>query len=112
VVEVPLPTLAASELPVAHATPPASGHASADRLSKHHGAVAESGPNGFLTLTTYPWTRVSEGGKVLGNTPLYKVPLSPGEHTLTLENPDKGIKQTTGVTIKSGEVTAKQLGFE
>jgi serine/threonine-protein kinase len=67
---------------------------------------------GFLTLDTYPWTRVSEGGRVLGTTPLIRVPLSPGGHTLLLENPEQGIKQYYSVTIKSGENVSRRLGLK
>ena len=66
---------------------------------------------GFLTLDTYPWTKVSENGRVLGNTPLVGVPLSAGTHVLTLDNPQDNIHQTTTVVVKAGETTAKRLGF-
>ena len=67
---------------------------------------------GYLTLQTYPFTRVSEGGKSLGTTPLYKLALPPGTHTLTLENPDQGIKQTYTVNIRSGETASRNLGLK
>ncbi len=76
-------------------------------------AVASpSEEGGFLTLDTYPWTKVSEGGKVYGNTPLVHFALSAGSHTLTLENPDQGLKQTTTITIKAGETVTKRLGLQ
>jgi serine/threonine protein kinase len=68
--------------------------------------------DGFLTLDTYPWTKVTEGSRNLGTTPLNRVSLSPGVHSITMENPEKGIKQTVPITIKSGEVVAKKLAFE
>jgi serine/threonine protein kinase len=68
--------------------------------------------NGFLTLDTYPWTRVSVGGRALGTTPVVRVPLPPGTHTVVLENPEKGLRQVTSVTIKSGETTSRRLAFE
>ncbi len=71
-----------------------------------------SAANGFLTLDTYPWSRVSENGRPLGTTPLVRVPLSPGVHTLTLENPAEGVKKTTTITIKSGENLSKRLAFQ
>jgi serine/threonine-protein kinase len=67
---------------------------------------------GFLTLDTYPWTHVSEGGRALGDTPLIHVPLSPGGHVLTLENSEQGIHQTYAVTIKSAEVMTRRLGLK
>ncbi len=67
---------------------------------------------GFLTLQTYPFTKVSEGGRALGTTPLVKLSLTPGTHVLTLENPDQGIKQNYTVTIKSGETFSRSLGLK
>jgi hypothetical protein len=68
---------------------------------------------GFLTINVYPWAKVSEGGRVLcAATPCNKIPLSPGSHTLTLDNPEQGMKQTTSVTIKSGETTTRAIGFK
>ena len=66
---------------------------------------------GYLTIDTYPWTRVSTGGRVLGDTPLVHVPLSTGTHTLVLENPTEKVKQTTVVTIKPGETLSRRLAF-
>jgi serine/threonine-protein kinase len=74
-------------------------------------APPAEGP-GYLTFDTYPWTRVSEGGRVLGTTPLIRVPLSPGSHTLTLENPEQGIRQSYSVVIKSGETVNRRLGLK
>jgi hypothetical protein len=65
-----------------------------------------------LTLQTYPFTQVSEGGRVLGTTPLFKVALPPGTHVLTLENTDQHIKQTYTVAIKSGETYSRNLGLK
>jgi serine/threonine-protein kinase len=67
---------------------------------------------GFLTLDTYPWTQVAENGRLLGTTPLVGVPLSPGTHTLTLENPDQQMRRSYTVTIKSGETVARRLAFQ
>jgi serine/threonine-protein kinase len=75
--------------------------------------AAPAAEDGYLTLDTYPWTKVtSDNGKVLGSTPLVHVALPAGSHTLTLENPDQGIKQQTTVTIKAGETVSKRLGLK
>jgi serine/threonine-protein kinase len=55
---------------------------------------------------------VSEGGRVLGNTPLVHVPMPAGTHTLTLENPDQGLRQSYTVTIKGGETVTRRLGLK
>ena len=49
---------------------------------------------------------------VCAATPCNKIPLSPGSHTLQLENPEQGMKQSTTVQIKSGETTARAIGFK
>lgn len=74
-------------------------------------ATAAAEP-GFLTFDTYPFTKVSENGRVLGTTPLVRVSLAPGAHTLTVENADQGIKSVVTVTIKSGETTTKRVGLK
>ncbi len=85
--------------PVAPTTPSATTAPSA----------AAATTNGTLSFNTFPWTRVSEGGRVLGTTPLYRVPLSPGAHTLTLDNPDEGIHSSYTVTIKAGELVSRSI---
>jgi hypothetical protein len=52
---------------------------------------------------------VSEGGRSLGTTPIIGVPLSPGPHTLTLENPGEGIRTSLSVNIKSGERASRRM---
>ncbi len=68
-------------------------------------------PPGFFTIDTYPWTQVSIDGRVVGNTPLVRVPVSPGPHTVVLENPGDNIRQTTTINVKSGENVSKRLAF-
>lgn len=70
------------------------------------------GDPGFLTLDTYPWTKVSEGSRVLGTTPLVRLQLSAGPHTLTFDNPEQSIHQTSTIVVKSGETVNKRLAFK
>lgn len=74
-------------------------------------AEAPSEAPGFLTLATTPWTRVRLAGRDLGTTPLIRVELPPGTHTLHLENDAEGIAQTYRVTIRSGEAISRRLGL-
>jgi outer membrane biosynthesis protein TonB len=68
---------------------------------------------GYLTVSSYPWAKVTSGGKVIcAATPCSKVPMSPGPHNLTFENPEQGLKQSVGVVIKSGEVTTKSPAWK
>ena len=93
----------AAPAPVAPAAPTKSA-ASAS-------AVPDAG-TGYLTLDTYPWSRVSENGRVLGVTPLVHVPLSAGSHVLTLENPDQGLKQDYPISLKADEAISRRLGLK
>ena len=71
--------------------------------------VAETGR---LSLDTTPWSTVSLGGRVLGQTPLVGVTLPVGTHTLVLSNPEQGVKTTYQVTISAGRVTARRIGLD
>jgi eukaryotic-like serine/threonine-protein kinase len=73
-------------------------------------ATAPEG-EGFLTFDTYPWTRVSENGRFIANTPLVRVPMSAGTHVLTLENAQENVRQTMTIVIKPGETVSKRLAF-
>jgi serine/threonine-protein kinase len=69
---------------------------------------------GALTVVAYPWAKVTEGSKVIcAVTPCFKVPMSPGAHTLTFEAGDPpGQKQVVTVQIRSGETASKNVGFK
>ncbi len=73
---------------------------------------ATSDAPGFLTLATTPWTRVQLGTRDLGTTPLIRLELPPGTHTLHLTNAEAGIDQTYRVTIRSGEAVTRRLGLQ
>ena len=73
---------------------------------------AAADPPGYLTLFVYPWANVSENGRMLGMTPLNKIPLTPGEHSLVLANPEKGINKPLTIVIKTGEVTTTRFALE
>jgi serine/threonine-protein kinase len=67
---------------------------------------------GFLSLDSTPWSNVREGSHSLGVTPLVKLKLSAGTHTLTLENPESKKGTTYTVTIHGGQTVSKRIGFE
>jgi hypothetical protein len=45
-------------------------------------------PRGFLTVRTMPWSKVFDGARLIGTTPLANASLTAGTHTLTFVNPD------------------------
>ncbi|AKI98913.1 Serine/threonine kinase PKN13 [Archangium gephyra] len=75
------------------------------------GAAEPSADKGFLTLATEPYAKVYLGNRVLGETPLFRVPFAPGKHTLRLVAPRfKPLKLQ--VEIKAGEVTSIRAPLE
>ncbi len=97
--------------PPARQPPPQPHPAPQETKPPQAPAPVEDKGTGFLTLDTYPYTRVSTGGRVLGDTPLIRFPLPAGTHVLTLENSNEKLRQTTVVTIKPGETVSKRLAF-
>jgi serine/threonine-protein kinase len=75
-------------------------------------AVTDPGSFGFLTIDTSPWSQVSVGGKLLGQTPLVNVKLPAGNQVLTLHNSDQGIDTSYTVSIESGKTTVRRIGIE
>ncbi len=71
--------------------------------------VAAAAEDGFLTLKTTPWTKVSIAGTPYGSTPLFKVKLRPGTYSVVLVNEQEGINETRSVTIPAGEVAKLDL---
>lgn len=66
-------------------------------------ALADPPNCGCLSLMTIPWTRVSDGDRSLGDTPIVCAHLAPGVHTLRLVNEAKGIDTTRSIEIRTGE---------
>lgn len=67
---------------------------------------------GHLTLDSTPWSTVSAAGVPLGQTPLVRVALPPGQHLLELENDELGIATSILVEITSGTTTVRRIGLE
>ena len=65
-------------------------------------------PRGLLTVRTLPWSKVFEGARLIGTTPLANVPLPPGTHTLTFVNPDFPPLSRT-VQVRAGEESRLSL---
>jgi serine/threonine-protein kinase len=73
-------------------------------------AVAPAAP-GFFTVDTYPATRVSVDGRPLGETPLVRIFLAPGPHTVTFDD-GAGLHKSSTIEIKSGEALSRRFSFE
>ncbi len=66
-----------------------------------------SEPPGFATIDSYPWARVRVDGADVGVTPVVRLALPPGAHTVVLENPDKGRNELT-VHVRSGDAAVER----
>lgn len=110
-----LPRAAAmpAALPVKAASAPGAPVAAPSASTAPPAAKPEVVANfGFLTIDTSPWSVVSAGGRVLGQTPLIGVRLPSGTQVLSLENPELGIETSYPVTIESGKTTVRRIGIE
>lgn len=96
----------------AASTVAAEGAVAASPLPAPPSAAPTTVEMGRLNLDTTPWAIVSEGGRVLGQTPLVGVPLPAGTHTLVLSNPEQGLKTAYQVTINAGQVTSRRIGLD
>jgi hypothetical protein len=64
-----------------------------------------------LTLVTNPYAKVYLGRRYLGDTPLFKISLPSGKHSLKLVGAD-GRTRRLPVEIKAGETTALKLALD
>lgn len=64
---------------------------------------------GFLSLDTNPWTKVRIDGDSYGSTPLFKVKLAPGTHSLAFTNEGASIQSTRTVEIQPGKTVKLSL---
>lgn len=65
--------------------------------------IVAPGGQGYLSVSTIPWSAVHVDGKPRGNTPLVRLQLSAGRHTVLMENRDQGVRRKKTVTIRAGE---------
>ncbi len=94
-----------------HRRPTADPTPHVDAVPPTPTSAPSSGGEGTLSLITSPWTHVTEGGRDLGDTPLVRVAMSAGHHTLRLVNTDEGISETYDVEISAGQTTSRRLGL-
>jgi len=63
----------------------------------------DPGSYGYLSVNANPWCAVHVDGKAMGNTPLVRVKLSAGFHTVLLENRDEGKRRKRSFNVRPGE---------
>ncbi len=89
----------------------AAGGEGEDGSSDDEPASAAPSGSGTLTLVTTPYAKVYLGRRYLGDTPLFKISLPSGKHSLKLVGAD-GRSLRTPVEIKPGETTALKLALD
>jgi serine/threonine-protein kinase len=99
----PKPAPALEPVPAAAAAPEVEPTA----RRPHHAASAE----GALTLRTSPWADVTIDGASAGTTPLVKVKLSAGTHSIQLLNEKLGLQTKVSVSVQPGQTVTKALTF-
>jgi hypothetical protein len=65
---------------------------------------------GWLLVLPKPWAEVTVDGRVVGQTPLARIPLPPGSHSVILTHPEYR-PFTRKVEIRPGETTTIRLDF-
>ncbi len=98
---LPTPTATPTAAPALDETTTADGDEAAE--------TPEAAEPGYLFIDTIPWSRVRIGDQELGTTPLVRVELPAGEHTLTLENPESGLVRTETVWVRPGATTRRRI---
>jgi eukaryotic-like serine/threonine-protein kinase len=75
-------------------------------------AAVPAGP-GYFSMDTMPYSEVFVDGKSVGITPVVRVPLQPGKHSVKAVTQDGQTKKLS-VTVQSGKVVSKriQIGAE
>lgn len=67
---------------------------------------------GTLQVIVVPWGNVSVDGKSYGTTPIAPVSLSPGPHTVSVNNPDLGAQRSQTVRIQPGKPSAVKFDLK
>jgi serine/threonine-protein kinase len=94
--------------PEARSPEPEPAAASNEPAPRKHKSVAGEG---LLTLRTSPWCEVTLDGTVAGTTPLVKLKVAAGSHTLQLANEKVGLQTKVTLIVAPGQSLVKALTF-
>ena len=72
-------------------------------------ARAADQPPGFLSIASTPFSTIYVDGKKIGDTPIYKLSLAPGPHSVRAVAGDRA--KTLEVTVRSGEVATQRIDW-
>jgi hypothetical protein len=94
---------AATSTPPEAASAASAASAAAPSASESASPAAPSGP-GFLTVNSYPYSHVYVDGTDHGNTPIVRLEVVAGNHTVRLVFPSAGdTEMTRTVTVEAGQ---------
>jgi serine/threonine-protein kinase len=103
------PAVAAPAASAAGTTPAAAGAASSGKTEP---ALTAADGSGFLSLDSVPWANVYVGNRMLGTTPLDRVPLPVGRQALRLENPELEAATDYVVQIQPGQLVTRFVDWD
>ena len=75
-------------------------------------AAAPSPSFSHLTLQTKPWAKVDIDGEPYGSTPLWKLKLTPGTHTVRLVNEKAGVNLVKKIRLSPGAHVKKSFSLK
>lgn len=67
--------------------------------------------SGMLRINSRPWSKVFVDGTLVGTTPQMAITLSPGQHTITLVNPEFEMSKTVLIDIESNQLLTKVVNL-
>jgi len=65
--------------------------------------IVDTGAHGYLSVNTNPWTVVHVDGKSVGNTPVVRLRVKAGRHTVLMENRDLGKRRKKTINVRRDE---------
>lgn len=100
-----VPTSAPASLPAVPLPKAGSGTAGTGRGTSTDPRRAPRRRAGYLNCNSWPWSVVYlDGRRLRGNTPLYRVKVAAGRHTLKFVNPELSLTKEVTVTVPPGNI--------
>jgi serine/threonine-protein kinase len=106
----PRPVAPPTAQPVVASTLPAALPTPAPAASSAPALAATSAVPGLLQTVVRPWGEVTVDGTVVGSTPLDKIPLAPGVHTVRVRHPAYEVVERR-IQIRPGQTERVEVDF-
>ena len=89
---------------------PVKRQRSARKSTRRDRAVAER-DSGFFSVDALPYATIYIDGESAGITPLLRVPLRPGKHSVRAVS-ENGVEERFTITVRAGETVSRRLNLE